>query len=142
MGRPPTTYVGSYEQVEQQIQATATGYTYTDSLLAQILALLRGAFEAGGSQARVEIITYTNTGAQRLGAQAQGVKAAIIQNLSTDPIPVSTDGSVAPGVGTILNPATAANQAGGSLPTGNVDLSRFWVYIPTAGDKIAIYEVV
>jgi hypothetical protein len=140
MGRPPTTYVGSYEQVAQQVETT--GYTYTDSLLAQLLALLRGAFEAGGSQGKIEVITYGSTGAQRLGAQATAVKAAIIQNLSTDPIPVHTDSSVAPGVGTILNPATAANQAGGALPTGNVDLSRFWVYVPTSGDRLAIYEVV
>ena len=140
MGRPPTTYVGSYEQVAEQVQTT--GYSYTDSLLAQLLALLRGAFEAGGSQGKIEVITYTSTGAQRLGAQATAVKAAIIQNLSTDPIPVHTDNSVAPGHGNILNPATAANQAGGSLPVGNVDLSRFWVYIPTSGDRIAIYEVV
>jgi hypothetical protein len=140
MGRPPTTYVGSYEQVAEQVQTT--GYTYTDSLLAQLLALLTGAFAAGGSQVRIEVITYSSTGAQKLGCQARGVKAAIIQNLSTDALAIHTDNSVAPGYGNVLNPATAANQAGGSLPTGNVDLSRLWIYIPTAGDKIAIYEVV
>lgn len=67
------------------------------------------------------------------------VRKAIIQNISTENVTVVRwkDGATA-GQGMLLN-AAAAGEGGGSIPLGNIDLSKLWIYRATAGSSVSVY---
>lgn len=97
--------------------------------------------------ANIDVIS-TTTGAviQQLYPNAKKIRKAIIQNISTDPVTIfSTIGTSNGARGTnsqgiILNAASGAGSGGGTLPTNNIDLSYFWFYAATTGDKLAVYS--
>ena len=63
-----------------------------------------------------------------------------VQNISTEPvtllIAITTGGIQS--VGTILNPAPAAGQAGGSITFGKINLKDLWILRTTTGNTISI----
>jgi hypothetical protein len=74
------------------------------------------------------------------------IYAAIVQNLSLDPLTLSFPStnepagppSTATGQGKVLNPAFAAGQAGGTATYPNIDLETVWIRGPTQGDAFSV----
>lgn len=126
----------------------------SDALLQSILdTLLRiqvaewGVFIPGGSLANTDFMTGGTSPFQAY-SNPKPVKKAIIQNLSpTDTLTIvfvsASAGKVAPivaGDGITLNPAPSADQGGGSLPVGNVDLSSMTLVFSTnATQEFVVY---
>jgi hypothetical protein len=74
------------------------------------------------------------------------IYAAIIQNLSLDPLTLSFPSTNEPsgppttkvGQGKVLNPAFAAGQAGGTATYLNVDLDTIWIIGATMNDAFSV----
>lgn len=138
---------GTSTNVNQQ-GGSSNGSSSPDvSFLEQIVSLLFGVFGIGQSQSQLDLFTFTtHAKAYSLYNSSKPVKKAIIQNITnTDVItvfavPYSTGKTypVSNYEGIILNPASVANQGGGSLPLGNVDLSNFAVICDTTDALIGL----
>lgn len=110
-------------------------------LLKQILFILNQSFFTGQSRHEITIISL-DTGAtfQQIFPATKLVKKAIIQNISTEAVTIISRATGTVSQGIILNPADLAGQGGGSLPTGNVDLSKLWFRRVTSGVTLAVYR--
>lgn len=120
----------------------------TDALLKQIFDLLNSVFGLGKSIATTDVFaTVGNTAGVILYTQSKIIKRGLIQNLSaTDSITVfATPGGKAPAnivaaFGTVLNPAPAAGQGGGSIPIGNIDLASLtFISSTNASQSVSVY---
>lgn len=118
-----------------------TGGTPIPSMdLTPLLNLLKPAFERGGHGFEITTISLTTAATfQRLFPNGLLVQMAIIQNISVEDVTIVKNISGTAGVGIILNAATGAGKAGGSLPVNNVDLQQFCFVRTTAGVTLAVY---
>lgn len=117
-----------------------TGNDSILSLLQKIYDFIVSLWDRGKSRSTIEVISLT-TGAtfQRLYTNSRLVRSAIIQNISTENVTLTTTPGGTAGLGIILNQGAGAGQAGGSLPTGNVDLMSYFFVRTTAGATLALH---
>ena len=128
-----------------------TGGNGTDNsviidLLRQILEVLKGVFTINFSEPQIDVITLTTGAAfERMYDNPRKVKSAVIQNISTEDVTLqigsgtSSTPAFTAGDGILLNAASASGKGGGSLPVGNIDLSKFYFVRTTSGDTLAVY---
>lgn len=122
------------------------GLDGANTQLGQIYSILN--YEYGPGQKLPFVDTFTvGTSFSQLYTGAKPVSKALIQNdSSTDVMSVTASfGNTGAKSGTagqaiLLNPATSANQGGGSLPVGNIDLSNLYIATNTnSAQRFSIY---
>jgi hypothetical protein len=118
--------------------------------LDSLIQLLTNIFAAGQSNTNTDLITFTTHNvAQAMYPNSKKVKWALIQNITnTDIITLfaisnlngnpPSQGQLVNYKGTILNPSGTADQAGGSYPTFNVDLSNIAVICDTTDGVVGL----
>lgn len=110
------------------------------SLIEQLLEILIREFDEGQERGEIDVISLTTGGKfQNLFPSDKPVRKAIIQNISTEDVTITTAEQSEAGSGIILNAATLSGEGGGSLPTGNIDLRALWFVRATAGATLAVY---
>lgn len=110
-------------------------------ILTAIYNVLLKAFGLNQSQPIIDPVDLTTGGAfQQMYPGTKAVESAIIQNISTENVTLTTatQGQVA-GLGILLTKANNAGEGGGSHPVGNVDLAKFYFVRATAGHTLAVY---
>jgi hypothetical protein len=111
-------------------------------LVGQILSLLQKLFGIGRSTPSIDTVALT-TGAtfQQMFGGSKKVMKAIIQNISTENVTItSINQNQVAGTGILLNAASASGEGGGSLPVSNVDLALLYFVRTTAGLTLAVYS--
>ena len=109
------------------------------ALLQDLVDFIKSLWDRGKSTFAIDVITLV-TGAtfQRLYAYTRPVRSSIIQNISTEVVTLVSNENGTASRGIILNPAAVGGEAGGSTPTGNIDLSKIWFVRTTAGVTLAV----
>ncbi len=127
----------------------STGSSLSDLVLAMenLQAEIESLFEDGGSRVNTDIFTFaTHLKAYALYTTPKKVRKAILQNITNTDIitvvAVSNGNGVAQNItkyqGVLLNPAGTANQGGGSVPFGNIDLSNLTVMCDTTDALVGL----
>jgi hypothetical protein len=119
--------------------------------LSLIYALLNHVYAPGQMKGTTDYLTLANANVfQKLYNNKQPsphpIYAAIVQNLSTDPLTLALvpDPSKSPspplqlGQSIVLNPASTSGQAGGSHTYINIDLDTVWIIGATATDAFTV----
>ena len=99
-------------------------------------------FNDGAKKAHIDVATLGTGGvAQKIYPTTTKlyVSSAVIQNISTENITLTTFPNITAASGIILNAAGGAGQAGGSISVNNVELTEFYYVRATAGISLAIY---
>lgn len=132
---PQTSPVGFQEAI---ISLRGKEYLTMVGLLQQILVVLGG----GPSNYTPGFFIAAISGAStttRLIATHFVVRAAIIENISTNSVTLGSSTPLTVGTGFILNGASASGNAGDALTVGNTDLFEIFFNQTGTGNTLAVY---
>lgn len=96
--------------------------------------------QEGNREPIIEIISLTTGGTfEKFYTSPTEIKYAVIQNISTEDVTITTGPQGTAGQGILLNAASAAGKGGGSIEANDIDLANLFFVRATAGATLSIY---